>query len=447
VPAYLDLFAGPGGWDEGVRALGIAPLGIEWDAAACATAEAAGHRRLCADVAALDPAAFGPVRGLIASPPCQGFSMAGKGRGRDDSVHMVKALADVTGGWGQLEAVLADLHATMADDRSLLALEPLRWCLELDPDWTAWEQVPTVLPLWEACADVLRRRGYSVATGRLRAEQYGVPQTRSRAVLVARSPQLSDDLGPAQLPVPTHSRYRPRERDRMDPGLLPWVSMAEALGWGMTERPYPTMASGHRDPAFLGGSAARSLVGGERDAGRWLYQSGLSAPGFSRGVRGRAVRPAEDPARTITTRANRDTWRLASGTRSRSAVRDVDEPAPTLAPGHDSASYTFVPPGTEAEGVAAAKADGSAVRVTTQEAAVLQSFRWDYPWQGTRTKVFEQIGNAVPPLLARAIIAAVAGYEEETWQHQAAPAKTVWRRRGTPGCAVPARHRTPGHAA
>lgn len=55
----VDLFAGPGGWDEGLRMLGIHDvLGVEWEPNACATAEAAGHRRLQADVAAIDPKAI-----------------------------------------------------------------------------------------------------------------------------------------------------------------------------------------------------------------------------------------------------------------------------------------------------------------------------------------------------------------------------------------------------
>ncbi len=58
-PLIVDLFAGPGGWDEGLAALGRRDVvGVEWDEAACLTAEAAGHRRVRADVAALDPVAF-----------------------------------------------------------------------------------------------------------------------------------------------------------------------------------------------------------------------------------------------------------------------------------------------------------------------------------------------------------------------------------------------------
>lgn len=39
-------------------------------------------------------------------------------------------------------------------------------------------------------------------------------------------------------------------------------------------------------------------------------------------------------------------------------------------------------------------------RITTREAAALQTFPTDMPWAGAKTAVFKQIGNAVPPMLA-----------------------------------------------
>jgi DNA (cytosine-5)-methyltransferase 1 len=358
----VDLFAGPGGWDVAARGLGIDPLGIEWDEAACATREAAGLRTLRGDVSRFDPRDFAPLTGLIASPPCQAFSMAGKGGGRRAMSAYRDAIERMAGG----EPVdVAALDDASGDPRGHLVLEPLRWALALRPRWVALEQVRPVLPLWEATADALRRHGYHAWTGIVSAECYGVPQTRERAILLA-----SLD-GPVSEPPRTHARYiAPRRRDEQtdclfdapeperivapeDRELLPWVSMAEAPGWD--------------------GGAYR-LARGE---------------GMCERHGERAYTPMSEPAPAVSTEARSATWTLRANAQPNAAVRDLDEPAPTITGGHDHGDRRWK-----------LRSGQCAVRVSLAEALVLQSFDPAYPVQGSKTKQFEQIGNAIPVLLA-----------------------------------------------
>lgn len=244
------------------------PLGIEWDEAACATREAAGHRTLRADVAELDPLNFAPCVLLIASPPCQAFSAAGKGDGHKDVPLILAAARDL----GQGRDTRAQVQGQLADERSLLVVEPLRWALALRPAYIACEQVPPVLELWRVFADALRTAGYSAWAGILSAEEYGVPQTRKRAILMA---SLKGSVSP---PRATHQAYEPgveaAEVHTLEGTLKPWVSMAEALGWGMTERPTGTVTAGHNrqggSDALDGGSGARATLKRERERGAWL---------------------------------------------------------------------------------------------------------------------------------------------------------------------------------
>jgi DNA (cytosine-5)-methyltransferase 1 len=252
----IDLFAGAGGWDEGMRELGLSALGIDNDRWACATARAAGHERLEADIAALDPRAFAPVWGLIASPPCQAYSIAGRQLGREDKPRVIACAHEIAAG----HDTRAEHLASCRDPRSLLTVEPLRWALALRPRWVAMEQVPPVLELWSLFCGLLAAHGYEATAGVLSAERYGVPQTRKRAFLIA-----SLD-GPAELPEPTHRSYNPRRPDRVpeeERELLPWVSMADALGW---ERDAVT----HTNNQTSGGSRPQGLPRGAAYPARTL---------------------------------------------------------------------------------------------------------------------------------------------------------------------------------
>lgn len=297
-------YAGPGGTCEGLRMVGLAnqAFGIEWDAAACATRAAAGHLTIRADLATYRPFhAPGSLWGYWASPPCQTFSGAGGKTGQLEIDRLGETI--LAERWGD-----ADLF----DNRTRHVIDAARNATTLGAAWISMEQVPEVLPLWRALAHVLERHGYSVWCGVLCAADFGVPQTRRRAILMASRERC------VQHPTPTHA-----ER----PGLFgesPWVSMAEALG--------------------------REFRLDRRQNGAPVLESSQPAPTVTAAAGGKGV-------------------------------------------------WVFL------------NADGPSSYLTLDDALSLQAFRPDYPVQGSRREKHEQIGNAVPPLMAAHIVATLAGVD------------------------------------
>jgi len=384
--SIVDPYGGPGGWSEGLRTLGLTDVGIEWDAAACATRAAAGHRTIRADVATfpLDHL-VGRVDGAILSPPCQAFSTAGTGEGRDVVPELAAAIRRGDWRWSH------------TDDRVRHVLEVGRWAETLRPRWVACEQVPPVLPLWQAYADRWRALyGWSVWCGILNAADYGVPQTRRRAFLIART-----DGQPVAPPAPTHTEGGALT---MFGELKPWVSLVEALGWdedvelhhirgaGMTERhgDRPGRPATEPAPTIEGGSYRRMAV---------LRTNQDSQ--IRKGVTKRYERTVDRPAPTPTQMGRSWVW-------DQPATTVAGDPRITARCHHDAGSQ-----GANAVTVEQAMTgdyDGKApIKLTIRDALILQGFDPDYPVQGTRTAQFRQIGDAVPPPLAAAVIAAVTG--------------------------------------
>lgn len=303
----LDLFAGPGGWSTGLRSLGLSCVGIEWNPAACATRAAAGHATIQADIASYPIELFrGKVDGLCASPPCPDFSRAGKRRG-------------------------------LEGESGPLVFQVLRWA-ELRPRWMACENVPDVLPIWRRFRDELRAMGYSTWCGVLDCADYGVPQNRLRAFLLASLDVV------AQPPLPTHAKasatgFDGHERKR-------WVSMAEALGWD-------------------GDVQTCQNLGGQ--VGNYYTRS------------------VDKPSPTVL--ANSWCWERPSTT----VMGDRRVFPPT---GHHDGVWST-----------------HAIKVELHELAILQGFRPDYPFQGNKTQRAQQIGNAVPPPMAAALVGCLTGCE------------------------------------
>lgn len=326
----LDLFAGAGGWEEGLLVLGHRALGIELDETASETAVAAGHERLIADLSGLDPLDFAPTWGLIASPPCQAYSASGNRGGSRDKELVIACAHDLAEG----RDTRAERLVSCEDDRSLLTVEPLRFALALRPRWVAFEQVPPVIELWSIFAELLEAHGYHTTVGVLSAERYGVPQVRKRAFLIA-----SLD-GPVELPPPTHRSFDSRRHLIPDDEhrLRQWVSVAEALGLG--GRPV-ILRSTHTNSGRNPGGAPRSV---DRPAFTLMCSGG---------------------------------WKFETETKAR--------PEGALAPSQFRERKHLE-------------------RITIEQATIIQGFRRDYPWRGSRTKRFTQIGNSVCPPVARHVL-------------------------------------------
>ena len=426
----VDHFAGLG-WGVACERLGIREYGVEIAPSAIRMRSANRMRTIYRDVwTGLFDSEMVPEHDLyIASPPCQTFSMAGKGEGR-------KALDDVLGlidrrayssGW-MLE------HATRnLDPRTALVLTPLAHIWQHRPRLVALEQVPEVLPVWHAYATVLRSIGYSVWAGILRAEQYGVPQTRKRAILMARLD------GKVEPPVPTHSRYYSTDPGRLDPGVEKWVSMAEALGFGLASRPSPTITGGGTE---TGGAEPIAKLARWTDSDDWVLRGNQRPPGMTE-YHSRSI---DAPAQTITGQADlfRFVARKAMGAgmverRGDRPGRTLDQPAFTIrgnAGGMEPGGFVFRqelaawewldapattiagdPRITAREHHEHGEQSGTSLRLTYLEAAALQSFPPSMRWPGNQGSRFLAIGNAVPPLLAEAILAALLAppAERDAW--------------------------------
>ncbi|MGW7519814.1 DNA cytosine methyltransferase [Streptomyces sp. NPDC054796] len=351
----VEICAGAGGQALGLHNAGFRHRAlIEIDDHAVATlrenvagnAEWGGCEVIQADLREFDPAKLGLQEGeldlLAGGVPCPPFSMAGRQLGEDDERDLFPTMLD-----------LVDFLSPKA-----VMIENVRGLLEPPGKFRSYRE-NVIIPR-------LRAAGYRVCGWNvIEACDYGVPQLRPRAVLVAMRKEFA---GYFTWPDPADSAVR---------------TVADALGESMKER-------------F--GSSAR----GQKAFERWLdkAQGGIAPTlvGGSKKHGGADLGP---------TRAKRAWKKLGVD-----AMGVADEPEHMK---------------DEERDLYAKDKDGDPIgpKLTVSQAAIIQGFTEGWKFSGRKTAAYRQVGNAFPPPVAEAvgrqIVAALeAGTEEPlTSEHTA----------------------------
>lgn len=332
----IDLFCGIGGLSLGFGEEGFdVRAGIDADPT-CRHAFEANIRapfvtRSVTDVTASELTARFSGRGptvLVGCAPCQPFSL-------------------YTGRYRQNET---DDDATL---RWALLDEFARLIEAVSPDVVSMENVPrlTAHPAFEKFIARLRAAGYVVSHQKVRAQDYGVPQRRSRLVLFASK------LGEVRMIPPTHAGRHVTVRDAI--GHLPELAAGAVDG---EDRLHMS-----RGLSELNLRRLRAT----REGGSWKEWRGELQLDCHKRAGGRSFRAVY----------GRMTW---------------DEPSPVIT--------------TQCLGIGNGRFGhpDQDRAISLREASILQSFPPSFDFSPLSEKVFgrhlaRQIGNAVPPLLGRAV--------------------------------------------
>lgn len=459
-PRVLDLFAGCGGLSLGFLAAGFEIAGaVEYDPEAAASHGANFHPGKPAhaesrDITATSPAGLatalelGPVRTavdvIVGGPPCQAYARVGRSKLREVQAHP---------------------EAFRHDPRANLFRNYLEYVDAFEPLALLMENVPDVLNqaghnIAEEVGEALEDKGYVVGYTLLNAAYYGVPQMRERMFLMAYRRELGVKV---RFPQPTHwvdlpggyessrqvalqslsdlfatgGRHFYMSPPAADPKLLPAITAHEAIGdlppitalrdgslrrgarrfdvavpYADASRPTPyairmrswpgfeAPADGLRDhvirylprdwPLF-----ERMQAGDQYPQAYALAQRMFEEELVRNAAAGRVVRPGSAEHKALRERMvpPYDPGKFPNKWRK----MEADRPVRTLMAHLGKDSYSHI------------HYDSAQARtISVREAARLQSFPDGFVFRGTMNPAFRQIGNAVPPLMARAIASVMA---------------------------------------
>ncbi|MFC1911258.1 DNA cytosine methyltransferase [Chloroflexota bacterium] len=362
----VDLFCGCGGftagflfppWTNNVKWRILLGIDRRPDSVATFQANFGKKRAYQADLTELDPSemlerlglASGELAHLHASPPCEAYSNNNR------------------------------VNGNMTDSRFEVAL---KWARVFLPKVITIENVHNLEKAHDtAIREQLEGAGYSVMSFKLDAADFGVPQRRKRLFYLACLKSISTNL---ELPSPTHCDPRVKTDS-----LKPWVTVRDAIGdlpvRGAGDGPgtFESKLDLNNDNALLHLSEYAVIMRPVKDTEITEH--------FARDLDELALKRLRSlkPGQAI--EALPSNLQPKSGFRGAYGRLHPDYPAKTITTGIRGPSHgPFCHYSQER-------------LITFREAARLQSFFDRFVFCGKRSSVAFQIGNAVPPLLSKAI--------------------------------------------
>lgn len=432
-PEVVDLFSGCGGLALGFQSEGFKiGHGLEMVKSA---AETAGYNlywskgieseHICADITQTESSVFIDESNLngyivIGGPPCQAYSRAGRAK--------LKSLGE---------------HREHTNDsRGYLFQDFLRFALEMDAKIVVMENVPEAtnyggINIPQIVCEQLEKNGYDAKWSILNSADFGVPQVRERVIVLAAKKSTGVEL---EFPAPTHrsldkkvpphqaraSHYSdfknfspPRKAHEDMPG---WVTVEEAIS-DLPEL-FPTSKSKFSSRALTTPLPYRSKPMNDfqiqmrswsgceekKVTGHAFRKTVRDFPIFERMKEGDDFRSASLIADTIF----HEECKLL-GVDPISTPEKFEELKKKIVPPYDRTKFHSkwkklqrnLPSHTV---VAHLDTDTyshihpwEARAISVREAARLQSFPDSFIFQCSMGDAYRQIGNAVPPLLSRAI--------------------------------------------
>lgn len=259
------------------------------------------------------------------------------------------------------------------DPRNFLFKQYVRFVKEFKPKYFVLENVPNIVTtsngffknqIVKAFTDL----GYDVKYGVLSAADFGVPQERHRAVFLGQIGKLEIDL---PLPNGIHTTIKDAIYD------LPFI----ASGEGKDVSEYDKMPFTKYQKLMRKGSKVLYNHVATKHNAVALRRLAMLPKGAER-----EMLPPEERTKSI-----------YSGTWCRMKEDDISV---TITTRYDTpSSGRFTHPVLDR-------------CITTREAARIQSFPDTFRFYGTKTSQMKQVGNAVPPLLAKAIADVIAKNEK-----------------------------------